>query len=683
MIPQSIQKEVAECVRNESIGEDKVQDLKDFGEIEIVLLSGYKDPNYPIWRSMMEARHYLHSSNMFGQQIKYLVSSSRYGWIGGLGFGSASWQLKPRDERLCWSKEEKREGLKKVVCNNRFLILPEYGVKNLASYVLSRSIKRLTDDWELRYRVRPVLVESFVDSEKFEGTCYKASNWQLLGKTQGRGRNDREHENKLSKKYIFAYELEKGILSEVTKKEEEGDWVSREYKYAELPNKAKKDRLIQLTRDFFEKPASPLTICCEGQAKLKGAYRFFSDINVKPEAILNSHIKQTIERARGHKVVLAVNDTTSFNHSTHNSTTGLGCLSSGEGELGYLLHDTVLFTTEGIPLGVLDAQTWSRDVSEHGKRKERRNKPIEEKESYKWLKSFKAMAKAQEEAPGVMFVSVGDREADVYELYELAAKTGEKYVVRSSQNRRTTEDAKVWDLVEKQNPAGKVKVRVRDKDKKYREVELEIRFRKVRLRVPGDKKKSEELTLWAISAKEILASKGKEALHWKLFTNIEVSEFEQACEKVEWYSIRFGVETFHRILKSGRRSEDKRLGSLDRLERCLAIDMITAWRLMYLTMSGRETPNASSEFFFNKDEIEVLKILKNRSNYKTNDLMPLKDAVMMIAILGGFVQGKDRVPGVEVMWRGIRRLGDIVLGATLIKGVIPKTYLPANNPDYG
>ena len=682
MITQCTQSEITEGVKEACISADKIQGLKDFGEIEIVLLSGYLDPDYPVWKSMMEEQHYLHSSSMFGQQLKYLVKSSIYGWIGGLGFGSASWQLKPRDKRLGWSEEERKEKLKKIVCNNRFLLLPEYGVKNLASYVLSRSIKRLSDDWELRYGTRPVLVESFVDSEKFDGTCYKASNWELLGKTQGRGRNDREHENKLSKKYIFAYELERGILSEA-EEEEDVDWVSMEYKYAELPNKAKKDRLIQLTRDMFCKPASPLPLCCEGEAKLKGAYRFFSDKKVTSESILNSHIKQTIERAREHNVVLAVNDTTSFNLSTHKSTTGLGCLSSGEGELGYLLHDTVLFTTDGIPLGVLDAQTWSRDVCDHGKRKERRNKPIEEKESYKWLESFQSMVKAQDEAPEVMFVSVGDREADVYELFELGAKTGKKYLVRSSQNRRTTEDKKVWDLVENQSSAGKVKVRVRDKDKKYREVELAIRFRKVTLRAPDGKKESKEQTLWAISAKEISVPKGNEALNWRLFSNIEVNEFEQACEKVEWYSIRFGVETFHRILKSGRRSEDKRLGSLDRLERCLAIDMITAWRLMYLTMSGRETPEVSSDFFFNKDEIEVLKILKSGSNYKTDEPMTLKEAVMSIAILGGFVQGKGRVPGVEVMWRGIRRLGDIVLGATLIKGVIPETYLLVNNHDYG
>ena len=261
----------------------------------------------------------------------------------------ASWRT---EERIGWDDETREKELCKVVCNSRFLILPEYGVRNLASHVMSKCLKRLVVDWEETYQVRPVLVESFVDKERFSGSCYKASNWILLGETKGRGRNDKYHENNLSKKYIFAYELGKGVL-EPSPQQKEEDWVSKEYQYAELPNKAKKDRLISLTRDFFAKPASPIPLCCVGQAKQKGAYRFFSDDKVKPEDILNFHIKQTIERTKEHKVLLSINDTTSFNLSNHKSTKGLGCLSSSQGELGYLLHDTVIFTTNGVPLGVL------------------------------------------------------------------------------------------------------------------------------------------------------------------------------------------------------------------------------------------------------------------------------------------------------------------------------------------
>lgn len=663
----------------------KVQRLGDLGEIDVILISGEKDPNYAKWKEMIETRHYLHSSKLFGQQIKYLVKSLRYGWIGALAFASAAWRLQSRDERIGWDDERRKEELRKVICNNRFLILPEYGVRNLASYVMSKCLKRIAADWEVSYQVRPVLVESFVDKEKFSGSCYKASNWVLLGETKGRGRNDKYHENNLSKKYIFAYELEKGILGPAPQREEE-DWVSKEFQYAELPNKSKKDRLISLTRDFFAKPASPIPLCCEGQAKQKGAYRFFSDDKVKPEDILNSHIKQTIERTREHKVVLSINDTTSFNLSNHKSTRGLGCLSSSQGELGYLLHDTVVFTTSGIPLGVLEAQSWSREVEEHGKSEQRRNKPIEEKESIKWLKSLRAMAKAQEEVPEVKYVSVGDREADIYELFELADELDCSFVVRSSQNRRTTEGVKTWDLVEGEKASGKIKVSIYRKGKKEREAELDIRFREVTLQVPRDiinKREKKAITLYAISAKEVSPPEGEKVLHWRLFTNIDIEDFEQACEKVEWYSIRFSIETFHRILKSGRKSEDRRLETFERLERCLAIDMITAWRLMYLTMLGRKTPEISSDLFFNENELEVLKRIKYGNSYKPDQSLLLKEAIGMLAILGGFVIGRNRVPGVEVMWRGIRRLEDIVIGVLLMKGDLSEKALSAYCFEFG
>lgn len=143
---------------------------------------------------------------------------------------------------------------------------------------------------------------------------------------------------------------------------------------------------------------------------------------------------------------------------------------------------------------------------------------------------------------------------------------------------------------------------------------------------------------------------------------------------MEWYSIRFKIETFHRILKSGRRSEDKRLQALDRLERCLMVDMMTAWRLMYLTMLGRETPEIKSGFFFNENEIEVLKRIKYGNSYNGLETLSLKEAIGTIANLGGFISGRKRVPGVEVMWRGLRRLEDIVLGASLWS---------AHNLDYG
>ncbi len=657
-------------------GESRYQEyeLWELAETEVVLVRGRSDPNYSIWKEMLEEHHYLHSAKLYGQQIKYLVRSSEVGWIGAMSFSSSAWRVKVRDERLGWDEEARKSGLRKVVSNSRFLIVPWLRVKNLASHVMSKALKRLPGDWEEAYKTTPVLVETYVEKGRYEGTCYKASNWEYLGETQGRGRNDRYHQNRLSRKYVFAYELEEGILDAGREEREYKDWVEEELQDVRLPNLAKKKRVMSIARDFFASPASPIPMACNTGAKLKGAYRFFGDERVNPADILHSHIKQTLKRAEEYKVVLSVNDTTSMNLSTHEATKGLGCLSTEQGEDGYFLHDTVVFTTAGIPLGVLDAQTWARDPKEHGKKAKRKQKPIEEKESYKWLRSLQATARAMKEASGVDWVSVGDREADIYELFELASQQEVSFLVRSFHNRRVCEDTKVWEVVDREVPVGRMRVFVKGKDKREREAELAIRFREVRIRHP--KREKEEVRLWAIRAKEVSPPKGEEGLDWKLLTNREVRDFEQACEKVQWYTVRFRIEVFHKILKSGRRSEDRRLGSLDRLERCLTIDMITAWRLMYLTMQGRTTPEVASDLFFSEQEIEVLKLIKYRGEYAANKgkSLSLRDAILIIAMLGGFVKGKGREPGVEVLWRGMRRLADILIGVSLTMNVHQSDY---------
>lgn len=657
-------------------GEEKYQEisLRELGEIQLELVRGRNDPKYRIWKEMLEEHHYLHTAKLYGQQIKYLVRSSEAGWIGAMSFSSSAWRVKARDERLGWDEEGRKRDLRKVVSNSRFLIVPWLRVKNLASHIMSKALKRLPVDWEEVYKTRPVLVETYVDKERYEGACYKASNWEFLGETQGRGRNDRYHQNSLSRKYVFAYELEKGILGAGMPERGERDWVEEEFQDVRLPNLAKKKRVMSITRDFFASPASAIPIACNTGAKLKGAYRFFGDDGVSSADILHSHIKQTLKRAKDYNVVLSINDTTSMNLSNHEATEGLGCLSTEQGEDGYFLHDTVVFTTAGIPLGVLDAQTWARDPEEHGKKAKRKQKRIEEKESYKWLRSLQATAGAMTEVPGVQWVSIGDREADIYELFERAQQKGVSFLVRSFHNRKVSEDTKVWEVVDREIPAGRMKVSVKGKDKRERVAELEIRFREVRVKNP--KRQKEDITLWAIRAKEVSSPKGEEGLDWKLLTNREIRDFEQACEKVQWYTVRFRIEIFHKILKSGRRSEDRRLRSLDRLERCLAIDMITAWRLMYLTMQGRETPSVASDLFFSEQEIEVLKLIKYRGEYAANKgkCLSLREANLIIATLGGFVKGNGREPGVEVMWRGIRRLADILIGVSLTMSVHKSDY---------
>jgi hypothetical protein len=167
---------------NEDIYPDTIRitgELVTLGQVEVILVENRMSEEFQNWKEMMEKFHYLKSSSLFGKQIKYLIRSSMIGWIGGLSFSSASWRLEKRDAYIGWDDKEREENLHDVVCNSRFLILPWIKVNNLASHILSLAVKRLPLDWQNTYGYKPALIETFVDAEKFSGTCYKAANWQL------------------------------------------------------------------------------------------------------------------------------------------------------------------------------------------------------------------------------------------------------------------------------------------------------------------------------------------------------------------------------------------------------------------------------------------------------------------------------------------------------------------------
>jgi hypothetical protein len=143
---------------------------------------------------------------MPGAQLRYFVRASGH-IVAALGFGASAWKVKPRDQLIGWTIDQRKRNLHLIVNNARFLILPWIRCKNLASRILALTAKRLPDDWQASYSYRPVLLETFVEKPRFTGICYKAANWQLLGDTQGRGKLDTLHRNAQPIKSIWIYPL--------------------------------------------------------------------------------------------------------------------------------------------------------------------------------------------------------------------------------------------------------------------------------------------------------------------------------------------------------------------------------------------------------------------------------------------------------------------------------------------
>ena len=653
---------------------DAACDLAELGTIEIELINSRYSNASKIWKTLMDAHHYLGSGPLCGGQIRYLVHSSLYGYLGALAFNSAAWALKARDEFIVWTVAARRFNLQRLVCNSRFLIVPTVHVPNLASHVLGQCMGRIAGDWMARYAIKPVALESFVDLERFSATSYRATNWISVGHTSGRRAAQREQGG--GPKEIFFYPLCKDwrqILCEQPKIGlcqrprtcDAADWVEEEFNTAEFYDPRLKRRLFSTVHDFYNQPQAPIPQACGSQAKTKGAYRFFDNQKVTMDNTLRGHVESSVERIKTYDVVVAVQDTTSLNYTTHRAAEGLGPINNSENSaIGLLLHDTMAFTEQGTPLGLLDVQCWARDPEDSGKKYRRKELPIEQKESMKWLNSYRAISEIQKLCPDTMLVSVGDREADIYELFLEATKNphGPKLLVRCERSRkRKTEAENLWAEMDSQPVSGIQIVQVPKKgNRRAREAKLEVHYKKVSLKPPQGKT-YDPVEVWMVYAKEVdYPAIIKSPLEWMLLTTVETSDFEQACQRLDWYTRRWGIEVFHRTFKSGCKTEDRRLGTADSLQVCVAIDMVVAWRIHHLTQLGRQTPESPCSIYFEEAEWKALHIFVNKNPNLPDKEPTLQQAIYMLASLGGFLGRKgDGQPGTTALWRGLQRLHDI------------------------
>jgi hypothetical protein len=169
-----------------------------------------------LWNEYIERYHYLGYKPLAGAQLRYFVTMEDQ-ILALLGFCAAAWQTAPRDKFIGWTHEQRRRNLSLVVNNARFLILPWVHSKNLASKILAMFAKKLPEDWQNRYGIKPVLMETFVETDRFAGTCYKASNWQYVGKTKGRGKLGPAGKQSVPIKDLWLYPLSRNFRKELTK----------------------------------------------------------------------------------------------------------------------------------------------------------------------------------------------------------------------------------------------------------------------------------------------------------------------------------------------------------------------------------------------------------------------------------------------------------------------------------
>lgn len=447
-------------------------------------------------------------------------------------------------------------------------------------------------------------------------------------------------------------------------------WAFREFAAADFNDLRLTHRLQFIARQFGQQPLASIPQACGNWPNSKAAYRFCSNSKVSSEAILAPHYDCTLQRlsVSERSVILCPQDTTTLNYMAHPATQGLGHIGTQPGKsLGLLLHSTLAVSPEGDFFGLLHAHCWARPNRKQARRaRARRHQAISEKETFRWLEGFRRVDQLAQLYPAQQWVSVNDREGDIYEVLHAATAPGCRagLLVRARHDRSLfgQRGQKLFKHMRRLPAAGTYTVRVpRHENQPARIATLRVGFAAVRFAAPRYHTGRPPLSLWAVWAQELEPPNGQAPITWCLLSTVPVHTLAQAIERIQWYVRRWTIEEFHRVLKSGCQVEARQLTTRARLQRALAIDMVVAWRIMELNKAARLQPDAPADRWLSTAEWQALYGYVQRTRQVPDQPPTIGQAVQWIAQLGGFLARKrDGHPGTMTLWRGLQRLNDIV-----------------------
>jgi len=462
-------------------------------------------------------------------------------------------------------------------------------------------------------------------------------------------------------------------------------WVLDEMKSADLRDKRLNDRLREVLSQLGGHPSASIPAACGGHTEMTAAYRFFDNDGATFEAILQPHIDATRQRIASRRVVLVVQDTSEIDVTRpEQQVAGAGLLDGGA-RWGTFLHPLHAFTPDGTPLGTLCARTWVRDEGDQRcasmSRARRAVTPIEEKESHRWVETFRQAGEEAQRCSSTQLVCLADSEADIYEL--LAEATTEPchldWIIRACQNRalsrdngQETAEKHVREQVRTQPVLFTHTIQVRGRKAKIgcetqgrkqsresRQAQMEVRTARVTLRPPWRAdRKMPAITTNVVLVSEVDPPENDVPVEWLLLTNLPLDKTDQVRNVIQYYCVRWMIEVFFRVLKSGCRVEDRRFENIDRLLPCLAVYLIVAWRTLYVCRLGRSCPDVSCESVFESAEWKSVWTVAKRTR-PPSEPPRLGEMVRLVAQLGGYVKRKHNdPPGPQTTWVGMQRMHD-------------------------
>jgi hypothetical protein len=432
-----------------------------------------------------------------------------------------------------------------------------------------------------------------------------------------------------------------------------------------LGDPRRKERLLSVAYACMVSPGKSFGQSLPHPAQVKGAYRLMANEQIPASALSDSLCRAGIDAVSRHDVIYAIQDTTTVEFNRRAPIEGLGPIGTATAPgQGFFLHTTLAVRPDGLPLGYLNLQTWARDPRQTGTRYHRKERPVEEKESFKWIRAIRESSRLVKqklpaaERPRLIFI--GDRECDIHEVFEEVMPTPHGLIVRAAWNRRIADEAgHIWEHLRQLPVYGHLPLEISaNARRKARTARLAVRWSRVLLTPsPAAHPHRVPVSLYVVWVQETEPPAGESPIEWMLLTTEPVLTLEEALQIIEAYRLRWRIEELHLILKSGCRLESVQYDSLDRLEKILMLGLGSALRLLLLRYVAETHPSAPCTQVLSPIQEQALCVYVTHHFKTPVTHLTVAEALLWIGRLGGFLGRKrDGRPGVRPLWRGWRDL---------------------------
>jgi hypothetical protein len=435
----------------------------------------------------------------------------------------------------------------------------------------------------------------------------------------------------------------------------------KDFPHLDFGDSRRDQRFVTLVDNISRQPGSSLPKQSDNWYETKAAYNFFKNEDVTLDGLKQTVSAFGVSQVKDFSQLLIVHDITNINFSLSGAE-GLGYLDHGVGE-GVLCYNSVAVSTEGLPLALMYQNTWVRPEETMGKARNRKTANFEDKESYQWYEGIKTIN--EQLGQNVQKIHIADRQADIYELFFNAYESQTDLLIRAHFNRKLSNGSALWNDISQREVQGKISLTIPDAaGKNKQQIEASVQYGKVEILRPAtSKNKYQSVELTAIQVTQTGGKAGEDLLQWRLLTTLEVSSLTDVLKYIKWYTLRWLIERFHYVLKSGTKIEDLQLKQASSLQKAISIYSLAAFRIMQLVYESRQHPTVSCEFLLTKNQWQTLYMLIHKTNNLPTHPPDLQQAVTWIGRLGGHLGRKsDGPPGMKTVWLGYQQL---VVAATI------------------